>query len=117
LRKEYRLKVFEDMVLRRIFGPRRDWRRLRNAELHDLNTIRLMKSRRIKLTGHVTSMEEKRRAYKILVGKPEENRPFGNPKYRLENNIKMDLQEIKWGWSGCIWLRIGTSDGIQCTRQ
>jgi hypothetical protein len=85
-------------VLRRIFGPKKDWRRLHNAEIHDLNTlpsdILLMKSRRMRLTRHVASMGEKRRAYKILEGNPEGRRPFGRPKYRLENNIKMDLQEI-----------------------
>ena len=84
-------------MLRRIFGPNRDWRRLHNADIHDLNTlpndIRLMKSRR--RTGHVASMGKKRRVYKILAGKPEGRRPFGRPKCRLENNIKMDLQETK----------------------
>ena len=103
-------------MLRRIFGPKKDWRRLHNAEIHDLNTlpndILLMKSRRMRLTRHVASMGENRRAYKILEGKPEGRTPFGKPEYRLENNIKMDLQEIKWGWSGLIWLRVGTSGGL-----
>jgi len=107
-------------VLRRISGPNGNWRRLHNAEIHDLNTlpndIRLMKSRRMRLTGHVANMGDKRRAYKILVGKPEGRRPFGRPKCRLENNVKMDLQEIKWGWSGVICLRIGTSGVLLCTR-
>jgi len=117
--EEHRQRVFENRVLRRIFGPNRDWRRLHNAEIHDLNNLpndnRLMKSRRMRLTGHVASMGEKRDAYKILVGKPQGRRPFGRPKYRLENNIKMDLQEIKWGWSGLFWLKIGTSGGLLCT--
>jgi hypothetical protein len=120
LREEHRQRLFENRVPRRIFGPKRDWRRLHNAEIHDLNTlpndIRLMKSRRMRLTGHGASMREKRHAYKILVGKPGGRRPFGRPKYRLENNIKVDLQEIKWGWSGLIWLRIGTIGGLLCTR-
>jgi hypothetical protein len=97
LREEHRQRVFENRVLRRIFGPNRDWRRLHNAEIHELNTFpndnRLMKSRGMRLTGHVANMVENRRAYKILVGKPEGKRPFGRPKYRVENNIKMDLQE------------------------
>jgi hypothetical protein len=117
--EEHRQRVYENRVLRRIFGPNRDWRRLHNAEIHDLNILpndnRLMKSRRMRLTGHVASMGEKRGAYKILVGKSQGRRPFGRPKYRLENNIKMDLQEIKWGWSGLFWLKIGTSGGLLCT--
>jgi len=120
LREEHRQRVFENRVLRRISGPNRDWRRLHNAEIHDLNPlpndIRLIKSGRMRLTGHVASMGEKRSAYKILVGKPEGRRPFGRPKCRLENNIKMDLQKIKWGWSGLICLRIWTSCGLLCTR-
>jgi hypothetical protein len=80
LREEHRQRVFENRVLRRIFGSNRDWRGLHNADIRDLNTlpndIRLMKSRRMRLTGHVTSMGEKRSAYKILVGKPEGRRPF-----------------------------------------
>jgi hypothetical protein len=108
-------------VLRRIFGHNRDRRRLHNAEIHDLNTlpneIRLMKSIRMRLAGHVASMGEKRRAYKILVVKPEGRRPLARPKYRLKNNIKLDLQETKLGWSGLTWLRIGISGGFLCTRQ
>ena len=80
------------------------------------NDIQLIKSRRMSLTGHMASMGEKRRAYKVLVRKPEGNRRFGRPKYRLGDNIKMDLQEIKVGWSGLIWLRIRTSGGVLCTR-
>ena len=120
MREEHRLGVFGNRVLRRIFGPKRNWRRQHNAELRDPNTlqndIRLIKSRRMSLTGHMASMGEKRRAYKVLVGKPEGNRRFGRPKYRLGDNIKMDLQEIKVGWSGLIWLRIRTSGGVLCTR-
>jgi hypothetical protein len=72
--------VFENMVLRRICGPRRDevtgdWRKLHNEELHNLysspNIIRMIKSRRVRGTGHVARMGEKRDAYRILVGKPE----------------------------------------------
>jgi hypothetical protein len=95
--------VFENRVLRRIFGPKRDdvtweWRRLHNEEPHDLysssNIIRVIKSRR--WAGHVARMGEKRDAYRILVGRPEGRRPLGRPRRRWDN-IKMDLQEVGWG--------------------
>jgi hypothetical protein len=102
LRKEQRLRVFENRVLRRIFGPKRDeateeWRRLRNEELNYLysspNIIRVIKSRRMRRAGHAARMGEKRGAYRILVGRPEGRRPLGRPRRRWEDNIKMDLQE------------------------
>jgi hypothetical protein len=80
LREEHRLRVFENKVLRRIFGPKRDevtggWRKLHKEELRDLysspSIIRIIKSRRMKWAGHVTRMGEKRNAYRLLVGKPE----------------------------------------------
>jgi hypothetical protein len=86
LREEYRLRVFEDRELRRIFGPMRDevkgnLRKLHNEELHNLysspNIIRLTKSRRMRWAGHVARMGEKRNAYGILVIKPEGKRPLG----------------------------------------
>jgi hypothetical protein len=95
--------VFENRVLRRIFGPKRDevtgeWRKLYNEELHNLysspNIIRMIKSRRMRWTGHVARMGEKRNAYRILVGKPEGRRPVGRPRRRWVDNIKMDLREI-----------------------
>ena len=91
-------------VLRRIFRP--------NEELNDLtsspNFIWVMKSRRMKWVGHVAHMEERRGAYRVLVGKPEEKGPLGRPRCRCEHNIKMDLQEVGWGaWTGLIWLRVG----------
>jgi hypothetical protein len=98
--------MFENSVLRRIFGPKRDeataeWRRLRNEGLNDLYSsptiIRLIKSRRMRWEGHVARMGEKRGVYRILVGRPEGKRPFGIPRRRWEDNIKMDLQEVGWG--------------------
>jgi hypothetical protein len=83
LREEYRLRVFENRVLRRIFGPKRDKvtgesRRLHNEELDDLysspNIIRVIKSRKMRWAGHVARMGEGRGAYRILVGRPEGKR-------------------------------------------
>ena len=82
--EERKLRVFENMVLRRIFGPRRDevtgeWRRLHNEELNDLycspNIVRVIKWRRMRWAGHVARMGEERGMYRVLVGKPEGKRP------------------------------------------
>ena len=71
------------------------------------------KSRRMTWAGHVVGMGEKRGAYKVLVGKPEGNRPLGRPRYRWEDNIKMDIQEVEWrAWTGMNWLRIRTGGGL-----
>jgi hypothetical protein len=105
--------VFENRVLRRIFGPTRDavtgeWRKLHNGELHDLHSspdiIRQIKSRRMRWAGHVERMGERRNVYRVLVGKPEGKRPLGRPRRRWENGIKMDLREIGWG---CVeWIHL-----------
>jgi hypothetical protein len=99
LREEYRLRVFENRVLRRIFGPKRDvvtgdWRKLHKEELHNLYSSpnRMIKSRRMRWAGHVARMGEKRNAYRILVGKPEGKRQLGRPKRRWVDNIKIDLR-------------------------
>jgi hypothetical protein len=98
--------VFENRVLRRIFGPKRDevtggWRKLHNEELHGLYSspiiIRVIKARRMRWAGHVARMGEVRGAYDILVGKSEGRRPLGRPRRRWEDNIKMDLREIGFG--------------------
>jgi hypothetical protein len=111
LREEHRLRVFENKVLRRIFGPKRDevtgeWRKLHNEELRDLyssqSIIRIIKSRRIRWAGHVARMGEKRNAYRLFVGKPERKRPIGRPRRRWVDNIIIDLLEI--GWSGVDWI-------------
>ena len=98
--------MFENRVLRRVFGPKRDevtgeWRKLHNEELSDLyslpNIARLVKSRRIRWAGHVARMGEGRGVHRVLVGKPEGKRPMGRPKRKWENNFKMDLQEMVGG--------------------
>jgi hypothetical protein len=104
--------VFENRVLRRTFGPKRDeatgeWRRLQNEEVNDLssspNIIRVIKSRRIRWAGHVAGMGEERGAYRILVGRPEERRPLRRPRHKWEDNIKMNLQEVGWGMN---WIEL-----------
>jgi len=102
-REERKLGVFETIVLRRIFGPRRDeitgkWRRLHNEELNDLNSspniVRVIKSRRMRWAGHVACMGEEKRMYRVLVEKPEGRRPLGRPRHRWVDNIRLDLQEV-----------------------
>jgi len=100
LREERRLRVFENRVLRRVFGPKRDevtgeWRKLHNEEINDLycspNIVRVIKSRRMRWAGHVARLGERRGVYRVLVGKPEGKRPLGRPWRRWENNIKIDV--------------------------
>jgi hypothetical protein len=95
--------VFENSVLRRIFGPMRDgvrrgWRKLRNEELLNLysspSIIRIIKPRRLRWAGHVARKGEKRNVYRLLVGRPEGKRPLERPRRRWIDNIKMDLSEI-----------------------
>jgi hypothetical protein len=106
LRKEQRLTVFENRVLRKIFGPKtdevtREWRTLHNEELHMLyscpNIIRQIKSRKIRWAGHMARMEEDRNVHKVLVGKPEGKRPLGRPRRRWDDGIIMYLREIGLG--------------------
>jgi hypothetical protein len=112
--------VFENRVLRRIFGPKRDevtgeLRKLDNEELRNLysspSIIRIIKSRRMRWAGHVARMGEKRNAYRLLVGKPDGKRPLGRRRRRWVDNIRMDLGKTGWDgvmWTGLVWLRIGT---------
>jgi hypothetical protein len=94
--------VFENRVLRRIFGPKRDevtgeLMMLHNEELHNLfsfiNIIRQMKSRRMSWAGQVERMGEERNIYKALVKKPDGKRPLGRPRHRLEDVIIGRLAE------------------------
>ena len=102
--------MFENRVLRRVFGPKRDevtveWRKLHNEELSDLYSlpkfVRVVKSRRMRWAGHVG---EGRDVYRVLVGKPEGKRPLGRPRRRCEDNIKMDLQKV--GGSCGDWMEL-----------
>ncbi|PNF34899.1 hypothetical protein B7P43_G01408, partial [Cryptotermes secundus] len=106
LREDHRLRVFENRVLRRIFGPKRNevtggWRKLHNEEIHNLysspSIIRTIKSRRMG-----ARMGETRNAYRILVGKPKGKRPQGRRRRRWVDNIKINLREI--GWDGMDWI-------------
>jgi hypothetical protein len=73
----------------------------------------MIKSRRMRWAGHVARMGKKRNAYRVLVGKPEGNRPLGRPRRRWEDNIKMDIRETGWdGMDGLIGLKRGTSGGL-----
>jgi hypothetical protein len=87
--------VFENRVLRTIFGPKRDevtgeWRKMHNEELRDFysspSIIRIIKSRGMRWAGHVARMGEKRNAYRLLVGKPEGKKPLGRPRRRQVDN-------------------------------
>jgi hypothetical protein len=113
LREEHRLRVFENRVLRRIFGPKRDkvtggWRKLHNEELHGLysspSIVSVIKARRMRWAGHVARMREMRGAYNILVRRPEGRRPLGRLRRRWEDNIKMDLREI--GFRDVDWIHL-----------
>ena len=95
--------MFENKVLRKIFGAKRDkmtgeWRKLHNAKLHALypspNIIRNLKSRQLRWAGHVARMEQSINAYRLLEGKTEGKRPLEKPRRRWEDNIKMDLKEL-----------------------
>jgi hypothetical protein len=106
LREEHRLREFENRVLRRIFGPKKDevtgeWRTLHNEGLSDLysspSIIRIIKLRRRRWASHVVRMGEKWNTYRLLVGKPEGKRPLRRPRRKWLDNIRMDLEEVGWG--------------------
>jgi hypothetical protein len=116
MREECRLRVFENRVLRRIFGLKMDkgtgeWRKPHNEEFNYLycspTIVQVMKSRRMRWVAHVAHMGEGRGAYRGLVENPEGKRPMVRPRHRWEDNINMDLQEVGV-WTGLSWLRTGT---------
>jgi hypothetical protein len=90
LREEHRLRVFENSVLRRIFGPKRN------------EVKEEIKSRRMRWGGHVGRMEEKRNTCMLLVGKPEGKRPLGKPRCKWVDNIQV-IMENRIGWYGLDW--------------
>jgi hypothetical protein len=108
----HRLRVFDNRVLKRIFGRKREvdlsWRKLHNDELHSLysspNIVRVIKSRRLRWAGHVARMGEGRGVYRVLVGRPEGKRPLGRHRRRWEDNIELDLREIGIDGANWIWL-------------
>ena len=112
------MTVFENGVLRRILGHRRDkvtgkWRKLHNKEQNDLysspNIFWVIISRRVRWAGHVARMGERRGECRVLVGKPEGKRPLGRLRLRWEDNIKMDLQEV--GCEGMDWIDLAQDRG------
>jgi hypothetical protein len=111
--------VFENRVLRRLFGPKRGevtgkWRKLQN-EINNLcsspDIIRQIKSRRMRWAGHAARLGDEKNVYQVLVGNPEVDRQLGRPRRRWEDGIIMDLSEIGWG-TGLDWLRIGIGCGL-----
>jgi PAS domain-containing protein len=119
LREEHGLRVFENRVLRRIFGFMREegvggWRTLHDEELHklyaSLNIIRVIKSRRMRWADHVARMKETRNAYTMLVVKPDGEKPVGRPRRWWEYVLEWILGECgEKVWTGFIWMRTGTS--------
>ena len=105
--------MFENRVLRRIFGLKKDkvtveWRKLHNEEINELysspSIVQAISSRRMRWAGHVASMGESRGVYRVLVGKPEGKRPLGRHRRRWEDNIRIDLREVE---SGCVdWMEL-----------
>jgi hypothetical protein len=102
--------VFDNRVLRRIFGPKRDevtegWRKLHSEELHNLyaspSIIKMFKSKRMRWEWHVARIWAKRNTYGTFVGKSEGKRPLEGPRRKWMDNIKMDLREReRMGWYG-----------------
>jgi hypothetical protein len=111
--------VFGNRVLRRIFGPKRDevtgeWRKLHNKELLDLysspSIIRMINSRRMRWVGHVARIGEKRNMYKLFIRKTEGKRSLGRSRHRLCGYILEKQDGVVW--TGLVWLRMGTSEGL-----
>jgi len=121
LREERGLRVFENRVLWRIFGPKRDevtgeWRKLHNEDLNDLysspSIFRVIKSRRMKWAGHVARMGERRGVYRVLMRKPEGKNHLGDPD--VDGRIILRRIFRRWDvgvWTGSSWFRIETGGG------
>jgi len=121
LKEERNLRVFENMVLRRIFGPRRyeiteEWKRLHNEELSDLysspNIMRVIKSRRMRWAGHVARMGEERGVYRFWLGKPEGRNHWGD--LGVDGWLILGRISRRWDvgiWTGLGWPRIETGGG------
>ena len=118
--------MFENRVLRRVFGPKRDdvtgeWRKLHKEELNDLYSLpyiaRVLKSRRMRWAGHVSRMGEDRGVHRVLVGKPEGKRQLGDQDVDGRIILRWIFRTLErvvgTGWS---WLRIGTGGGHLCAR-
>jgi hypothetical protein len=105
LREKYRLRGFENRVLRRMFGPKKDevtgnWRRLHKKELYAVcspDIFPVITSRIMRWAGNIARMGARRGAYKVLVGRPEGRRPLGRSRRTWEDNIKMGFREVDWG--------------------
>ena len=112
LREKRRVRIFENRVLRKIFGPKRDevtreWRTRRNEELNDPYSspyiVRVMKLRRMRLEGHV-ARSGRAEVYRVFVGKREEKRPLGRHRRRWKDNMNMYLQEV--GCEDIDWIEL-----------
>jgi hypothetical protein len=110
---EHKLRLFENSVLRRIFGPKREEvaggsRRLHSDELHNLyassNIVRVCKSRRVKWVGHLSRKGENKNTYKSLVGRSEGMTPLERSGTRRENDFRKDVKEM--GWEGVDWINL-----------
>jgi hypothetical protein len=118
--EERRLRVFENRVLRRIFGTKRDdvtgeWRKLHNEELHDLycspNIFPVIKSRRLRWAGQVACMGKTTDVYRILVRRTEGNRPLGIPRHTWDDTKWIFRKWDVGVWTGLRWLLVETSSG------
>jgi len=107
LREECRLRVFENRVLRKVFGPKRDkvtgeWRKLHNEELNDLysvpNIVRVVKSRRMRWAGHVTRMGEDRGVHRVLVGKREGRGHWGDQDVDGRIILRWIFRKLEGSW-------------------
>jgi hypothetical protein len=118
LREEHGWRVFENRVLRKIFGPKREedglWRKMHNVELHSLysslNIVMVIKSRKVRWVGHVACMAKGRGICRVLVRRPRGKKPLGRPRHRWEDNIKIGPRET--GINGVNWIQLA-QDRVQ----